>query len=104
MFFLLSVTAVFASLENTRSNSMTSAGQCRLAPLIACIQDSCQLYDYCVKMLFKLHSSQCLSLSLCRSYNDKFMYMCVYLSCMCVDVRKWRCQLVTATSSVMSCL
>jgi len=34
---------------------MTSSGQCRLAPLIPCIQDSSQLYDYCVKMLFKLH-------------------------------------------------
>ena len=36
---------------------MTSSGQCRLAPLILCVQDSCQLYDYTVKLLFKLHSS-----------------------------------------------
>lgn len=36
---------------------MTSAGQCRLAPLIPCIQDSSQLYDFCVKILFKLHAS-----------------------------------------------
>lgn len=40
-----------------RSNSMTSAGQCRLAPLIACIQDASKLYDYCVKIMFKLHLS-----------------------------------------------
>jgi huntingtin interacting protein 1 len=46
---------VFSSLDMSRSNSMTSSGQCRLAPLIPCIQDSSQLYDYCVKMLFKLH-------------------------------------------------
>lgn len=49
--------AVFGSLDMSRSNSMTSTGQCRLAPLIPCIQDSSQLYDYCVKLLFKLHSS-----------------------------------------------
>lgn len=38
-----------------RSNSMTTAGQCRLAPLIPCIQDASKLYDYCVKIMFKLH-------------------------------------------------
>ncbi len=40
----------------SRSNSMTSSGQCRLAPLIQCIQDSSQLYDYCVRILFKLYA------------------------------------------------
>ncbi|XP_059481934.1 huntingtin-interacting protein 1 isoform X2 [Neocloeon triangulifer] len=49
--------SIFGSLDMSRSNSMTSSGQCRLAPLIPCIQDSSQLYDYCVKMLFKLHGS-----------------------------------------------
>lgn len=34
---------------------MTSAGQCRLAPLIPCIQDASKLYDYCVRILFRLH-------------------------------------------------
>ncbi|KAK7597678.1 hypothetical protein V9T40_009903 [Parthenolecanium corni] len=48
--------AVFGSLDMSRSNSMTSSGQCRLAPLIQCIQDSSQLYDYCVRILFKLYS------------------------------------------------
>lgn len=48
--------AVFGSLDMSRSNSMTSSGQCRLAPLIQCIQDSSQLYDYCVKILFKLYA------------------------------------------------
>ena len=36
---------------------MTPCGQCRLAPLIPCVQDASQLYDYCVKMLFKLHNA-----------------------------------------------
>ena len=47
--------AVYASLA--RSNSMTPSGQCRLAPLIPCVQDASQLYDYCVKILFKLHGA-----------------------------------------------
>lgn len=40
----------------SRANSMTSAGQCRLAPLIPCIQDASKLYDYCVRILFRLHT------------------------------------------------
>ena len=50
--------AVFGSLDMSRANSMTNAGQCRLAPLILCILDSCQLYDYLVRSLFNLHSSK----------------------------------------------
>lgn len=42
--------------DPTRSSSMTNHGQCKLAPLIPCIQDSSQLYDYIVKVLFKLHN------------------------------------------------
>lgn len=49
---------VFNSQKPGNSNSMTSSGQCRLAPLIPCIQDSSHLYDYIVKLLFKLHSSK----------------------------------------------
>jgi huntingtin interacting protein 1 len=49
------VQVIFTSLDQSRSNSMTSAGQCRLNPLIVCIQDSSLLYDYVVKVLFKLH-------------------------------------------------
>ncbi|BFZ18726.1 hypothetical protein BsWGS_21765 [Bradybaena similaris] len=48
---------VFGSLDMSRANSMTSAGQCRLAPLILCILDTCQLYDYLVRSLFHLHST-----------------------------------------------
>lgn len=36
---------------------MTNAGQCRLAPLIPCIQDSNQLYDFCVRLMFLLHAN-----------------------------------------------
>ena len=50
--------AVFGSLDMSRANSMTNSGQCRLAPLILCILDSCQLYDYLVRSLFNLHSSK----------------------------------------------
>lgn len=38
-----------------RVNSMTPSGQCRLGPLIPCIQDSNQLYDFVVRIMFKLH-------------------------------------------------
>lgn len=36
---------------------MTSAGQCRLSPLIPLIQDSNQLYDFLVRIMFKLHGN-----------------------------------------------
>ncbi|CAF0927204.1 unnamed protein product [Didymodactylos carnosus] len=51
------VDAVFTSLDQSRANSMTAVGQCRLHPLILCVQDSSLLYDYVVKVLFKLHDS-----------------------------------------------
>lgn len=36
---------------------MTPSGQCRLAPLIPCIQDSNQLYDFIVRLMFLLHAN-----------------------------------------------
>eukprot|EP00106_Octopus_bimaculoides_P016708 XP_014784150.1 PREDICTED: huntingtin-interacting protein 1-like [Octopus bimaculoides] len=63
--------AVFGSLDMSRSNSMTNSGQCRLAPLIPCILDSCQLYDYLVKSLFKLHSS--LPPDTLSGHRDRFL-------------------------------
>lgn len=54
----------------SRANSMTSAGQCRLAPLIPCIQDASKLYDYCVKILFKLHSA--LPPDILQGHRDRF--------------------------------
>ncbi|XP_060065039.1 huntingtin-interacting protein 1-like [Ylistrum balloti] len=62
---------VFGSLDMSRSNSMTNSGQCRLAPLILCIQDSCQLYDYIVKSLFRLHSS--LPPDTLAGHRDRFL-------------------------------
>ena len=49
------VQVIFTSLDQSRSNSMTTTGQCRLNPLIIAIQDSSLLYDYIVRILFKLH-------------------------------------------------
>lgn len=63
--------AIFGSLDMSRSNSMTSAGQCRLAPLIMCIQDASRLYDYCVKILFRLHSS--LPADTLSGHRDRFL-------------------------------
>lgn len=61
---------VTASLKNTPSNSMTVSGQCRLAPLIPCVLDASQLYDYCVKILFKLHSA--LPADTLAGHRDRF--------------------------------
>lgn len=48
---------IFNSINTFHVNSMTSAGQCRLSPLIPLIQDSNQLYDFLVRIMFKLHSN-----------------------------------------------
>lgn len=63
--------AVFGSLNMARSNSMTSAGQCRLAPLIPCIQDASKLYDYSVKLLFRLHST--LPADILAGHRERFL-------------------------------
>ncbi|CAH0554593.1 unnamed protein product [Brassicogethes aeneus] len=64
-------TAIFGSLNMARSNSMTNAGQCRLAPLIPCIQDASKLYDYCVKIMFKLHGT--LQPDILQGHRDRFL-------------------------------
>lgn len=38
-------------------SSLSLPGQCRLAPLIPCIQDSNQLYDFIVRLMFLLHAN-----------------------------------------------
>ncbi|KAL3270323.1 hypothetical protein HHI36_009373 [Cryptolaemus montrouzieri] len=63
--------AVFGSLNMARSNSMTNTGQCRLAPLVPCIQDASKLYDYCVKILFRLHYA--LSPDTLAGHRDRFL-------------------------------
>ncbi|XP_012887272.1 PREDICTED: huntingtin-interacting protein 1 [Dipodomys ordii] len=62
---------VFSSLDMSRSVSVTAAGQCRLAPLIQVILDCSHLYDYTVKLLFKLHS--CLPADTLQGHRDRFM-------------------------------
>ncbi|XP_076832542.1 huntingtin-interacting protein 1 [Brachyhypopomus gauderio] len=61
---------VFSSLDMSRSVSVTAAGQCRLAPMIQVILDSSHLYDYTVKLLFKLHS--CLPADTLQGHRDRF--------------------------------
>ncbi|XP_047449574.1 huntingtin-interacting protein 1 isoform X1 [Mugil cephalus] len=61
---------VFSSLDMSRSVSVTAAGQCRLAPLIQVILDCSHLYDYTVKLLFKLHS--CLPADTLQGHRDRF--------------------------------
>ncbi|XP_061104089.1 huntingtin-interacting protein 1 isoform X2 [Conger conger] len=61
---------VFSSLDMSRSVSVTAAGQCRLAPLIQVILDCSHLYDYTVKLLFKLHS--CLPAETLQGHRDRF--------------------------------
>ncbi|XP_032401004.1 huntingtin-interacting protein 1 isoform X3 [Xiphophorus hellerii] len=61
---------VFNSLDMSRSVSVTAAGQCRLAPLIQVILDCSHLYDYTVKLLFKLHS--CLPADTLQGHRDRF--------------------------------
>uniref|UniRef100_A0A674NS57 Huntingtin interacting protein 1 n=1 Tax=Takifugu rubripes TaxID=31033 RepID=A0A674NS57_TAKRU len=63
--------SVFSSLDMSRSVSVTAAGQCRLAPLIQVILDCSHLYDYTVKLLFKLHS--CLPPDTLQGHRDRFL-------------------------------
>ncbi|NXP11239.1 HIP1 protein, partial [Thinocorus orbignyianus] len=62
---------VFNSLDMSCSVSVTAAGQCRLAPLIQVILDCSHLYDYTVKLLFKLHS--CLPADTLQGHRDRFL-------------------------------
>nr|XP_027203419.1 huntingtin-interacting protein 1-like [Dermatophagoides pteronyssinus] len=62
---------VYLSLDTSYSSSMTSTGQCRIAPIIMCIQDSSQLYDFTVKILFKLHKA--LPHSTLEGHRERFL-------------------------------
>ncbi|XP_021962391.1 huntingtin-interacting protein 1 isoform X2 [Folsomia candida] len=62
---------IFKTMDQSRCNSMTPAGQCRLTPLIPCIQDSMILYDYTTKILFHLHSK--LSPDLLEGHRQRFL-------------------------------
>nr|XP_039248322.1 huntingtin-interacting protein 1-like [Styela clava] len=62
--------AIFRTLDFSKAISMTAAGQCRLAPCIPIILDSSQMYDYSVKLLFKLHA--CLPQDTLIGHRDRF--------------------------------
>lgn len=62
---------VLMTLDLKKLNSMSNSGQCHLAPLVACIQDSSLFYDYSVKILFKLHSS--LEASTLEGHRNRFL-------------------------------
>lgn len=66
------VQVIFTSLDQSRSNSMTTTGQCHLNPLIICIEDSSLLYDYIVRILFKLHEGTNESLLTSMSSKESF--------------------------------
>jgi len=61
---------IFTSITTFGVSSMTLAGQCRLAPLITCIQDSNQLYDFIVRLMFLLHAN--LPDDLLTGHRDRF--------------------------------
>lgn len=46
---------VLLSLEGIQAASFTPSGQCKLIPLIQCIQDAAALYELSVQVIFKLH-------------------------------------------------
>lgn len=48
---------IFNSMNQFGVSSMTTVGQLRLTPLIPCIQDSNQLYDFSVRLMFLLHAN-----------------------------------------------
>ena len=44
-------------MESLRWSSLVPQGQCLLAPLILVILDTSKLYDFLVKVIFKLHAT-----------------------------------------------
>lgn len=56
---------------------MTAPGQCRLAPMIPCIQDSNQLYDFVVRIMFRLHAS--LPDDLLTGHRERFRTLFIQL-------------------------
>ena len=78
---------VFSTFNLARSMSVAPAGQCRLAPLVQVILDCGLLYDYSVRLLFKLHA--------CKSSNSPCE--CNTLACL---VSSWSYTLLTCISLI----
>ncbi|XP_037038849.1 huntingtin-interacting protein 1 isoform X2 [Bradysia coprophila] len=68
---------IFSSITTFHVNSMTLAGQCRLSPLIPLIQDSNQLYDFLVRIMFKLHGN--LPNDVLQGHRDRFRAIFIQL-------------------------
>lgn len=51
-------------------SSITATGQCLMAPLVPCIQDSKSLYDCAVNTMFRLHNN--LPHDLLRDLRQRF--------------------------------
>lgn len=63
--------AIFGSFDLSKNISTTASGQCRLAPLIPVVLDSGQLYDFSVRLLFKLHA--CLPQDTLSGHRQRFI-------------------------------
>ncbi|XP_038059088.1 huntingtin-interacting protein 1-like isoform X2 [Patiria miniata] len=63
--------AIFSTFNLARSMSVAPNGQCRLAPLIPVILDCGLLYDYSVRLLFKLHA--CLPADTLDGHRTRFL-------------------------------
>ncbi|XP_071480195.1 huntingtin-interacting protein 1-like [Diadema antillarum] len=64
-------TGIFRSFDLSKAMSGTSSGQCRLSPLIPVILDSSQLYDFSVRLLYKLHA--CLPSDTLDGHRSRFL-------------------------------
>lgn len=62
---------VLTKVSSKGLNSMSNSGRCLLGPLVLCIQDSSLLYDYSVKILFRLHGS--LPASTLEGHRSRFL-------------------------------
>ncbi|PIK51652.1 putative huntingtin-interacting protein 1 isoform X2, partial [Apostichopus japonicus] len=63
--------AIFGSFDLSKNISTTASGQCRLAPLIPVVVDSGQLYDFSVRLLYKLHA--CLPQDTLSGHRQRFL-------------------------------
>lgn len=57
-------------MNQHRLSADSTEGQCRLAPLAFCVQDSKQLFDHCVRLMFRLHAN--LSNDLLKGHRERF--------------------------------
>lgn len=57
-------------MNQLRLTGDSTAGQCRLGPLVFCAQDSYQLYSYCVHLMCILHKN--VSHDLLKTHSERF--------------------------------